>query len=94
MKKYNPEWLFLAGLILGVLVASLITCCSSPVIQPVITSVHVDAPDTCLVILDGIEFGYGSMDLFMFENYPNYLQIGPWKFVLLSPVTFNTIQVE
>lgn len=69
--------------------------CSAPQIpEPVFTTIDLDVPDTCMVILDGLEFGYGPMSLIVLENYPNYLQVGDWKFVLLSPVTYDHLEIE
>lgn len=73
----------------------LVLGCSTPQLpDPVFTSIQIEAPDTCLVILDGIEFGYGSMSLIVLQNYPNYLQIGASPFVLLPPVLYNLFKVE
>ena len=79
-------------MIIGFLTVS--SCSAPPLPEPVFTTIDLNVPDSCVVILDGLEFGYGSMNLIVLENYPNYLQVGPWKFILLSPVTYDTFQIE
>jgi hypothetical protein len=79
---------------LAILTAFLSSCNAPPIPEPVLTSIQLEAPDTCLIMLDGLEFGYGSMSLIVIENYPNYLQVGSWKFVILPPVKFDIFKVE
>lgn len=68
----------LSGLLLAFFLSLLLVVsgCGSSALIPIARSVDVYAPDSAVVILDGLEVGTGTIeDLILFENYPNYLRI-------------------
>ena len=46
------------------------------------------------VYIDGLYMGETPIDVIIIENYPNYLQVGNWKFVLVPPCTYSLIYFE
>lgn len=72
----------------------LISCGSSTVIpSPVIGVLEIGAPDSCEVCVDGVSFGFGTVTVPVVVNYPNYVQVGKWKFLLWPDVDYSGLTV-
>lgn len=94
---------FLNGLACSVLLCAVVlvivlliaSSCSAPELEtPVLRNVSVSAPDTMDIRIDGILQGYGSCTVILVENYPNYVEIGPWEFVLFPPCDYDSVAVH
>ena len=95
---------FLNMLICSVLVCSVIlvivlllsTSCSAPELEtPVLRHVFLSAPDSMEIKIDGILQGYGpKLNVILVENLPNFLQVGPWEFVLFPTCDYDSLSVH
>jgi len=43
------------------------------------------------VVVDGLHVGYVPQTITVIENYPNYLQVGPWRMIFIPPMTMDTL---
>jgi len=82
-------------LIGALLLCSLLLACGTSFNPPTpeVGVICVMAPDTMEVSVDGVTFGTGTVEVPVVVNYPNYLQVGPWKFVLWPPVDYTGLQL-
>jgi len=72
----------------------LLVACSAPVLPaPQLGSVDIESTPELPVSIDGLPMGMTPVTIPMIENYPNYLQVGEYKIVLLPPCTYSVIHI-
>lgn len=77
-----------------VLILLLSSSCGAPQLEvPVLRNVSIIAPDSMEIKIDGIVQGYGACTGILVENYPNFLEIGSWEFVLFPACDYDSISV-
>ena len=72
----------------------IVLACYAPVLPaPQMGTVIIETAGAQSVYLDGLYMGETPQEITILENYPNYLQVGQWKFVLIPPCTYAVIKI-